>query len=237
MPGYNSHTIIFWLLFPDAIWSKCCQPQLCGVGNGAVGFIAAILPAHCATYGSVTDGAALPPHSYFLLRPPSPPLPHITYHWSYKSPSLPQSKAPRITFLDPRASSYNMFHCGPSSRSQGRPPHLPRRSYFPASFDIDSAPSHAYAVGVLGDLGHPSLSHSFLPPRIDAETRCRRALHELEPIEQEYQVHIALESARQAAAIGRRAAVLPLKLHAANAQSPYAPRSSAPTACILCKRK
>jgi hypothetical protein len=96
-----------------------------------------------------------------------------------------------------------MFHYSPSSRSQGYTSYLPRRSYFHASSDIDDAPSPAYA---LEDLGYPSLSHSFLPPRIDAETRYRRALYELEAAEQEYQAHITLERARQAGAIRQRAA-------------------------------
>lgn len=96
-----------------------------------------------------------------------------------------------------------MFHYSPSSRFGGYTSYHPRRSYFPASFDIDDAPSPAY---VSEDLGYPSLSHSFLPPPIDAETRYRRALHELEAAEQDYQAHVALERARQAAAIRQRAA-------------------------------
>jgi hypothetical protein len=95
-----------------------------------------------------------------------------------------------------------MFHYSPSSRSQGHTSYLPPRSYFPASFDIDEAPSPAYA---LEDLGYPPLPQSFLPPPIDAETRYRRALYELEAAEREYQGHIALERARQAAAIRQRA--------------------------------
>jgi hypothetical protein len=96
-----------------------------------------------------------------------------------------------------------MFHYRPSSRSQDYTSYLPQRSYFPVSFDIDDPPSPAYA---LEDLGYPSLSHPFLPPPIDAETRYRRALYELEVAEQEYQAHIALERARQGAAIRQRAA-------------------------------
>jgi hypothetical protein len=96
-----------------------------------------------------------------------------------------------------------MFHYSPSSRSQGYTSYLPRRSYFPASSYIDDAASPAYA---LEDLGYPSLSHSFLPPRIDAETRYRRALYELEAAEQEYQARIELEEALQATAIRQRAA-------------------------------
>jgi len=96
-----------------------------------------------------------------------------------------------------------MFHYSPPSRSQGYTSYLPRRSYFPASFDLDDAPLPAYA---LEDSGYPSLSHSFLPPRIDAETRYSRALCELEAAEQEYQAHTALHRARQAAATRRSAA-------------------------------
>ena len=94
-----------------------------------------------------------------------------------------------------------MFHYSPSSRSQDYTSYLPRRRYFPASSYINDSPSPAYA---LEDLGYPSLSHSFLPPRIDAETRYRRALYELEAAEQEYQAH--LEEARQAAAIRQHVA-------------------------------
>jgi hypothetical protein len=96
-----------------------------------------------------------------------------------------------------------MFHYSPSPRSRDYTSYLPQRSYFPASLDIDDVASSAYP---LQDLGYPSLSRSFLPPRIDAETRYRRALHELEAAEQEYQAHIALERARQATAIRQRAA-------------------------------
>jgi hypothetical protein len=96
-----------------------------------------------------------------------------------------------------------MFHYSPSSHPHDYTSYLPRHSYFAASSDIDDAPSPAYA---LEDLGYPSLSHSFLPPRIDAETRYRRALHEVEAAEQEYQAHVALERARQATAIRQRAA-------------------------------
>ena len=95
-----------------------------------------------------------------------------------------------------------MFHYIPSSRSDYTS-YLPRRSYLPAYFDIDDAPSRAPPFE---DFAHPSLSHSFLPPRIDAETRYRRALYELEAAEQEYQVHRVLERARQAAAVHQRAA-------------------------------
>lgn len=97
-----------------------------------------------------------------------------------------------------------MFHYSPSSRSQGYAPYLPRRSNFSASFDINDTPSPTYA---LEDLGYPPLSQPFVPRPINAETRYRRALYELEAAEQEYQNQIALEArARQMAAIRQRAA-------------------------------
>src|SRR5258708_16207069 len=96
-----------------------------------------------------------------------------------------------------------MFYYSPSSRFQGYTSYLPRRSYLPTSFDVDDTPSSAFA---LEDLGHSSLPQSFLPPRINAETRYRRALYELEAAEQEYQAHAAVERARQAAAVRRHVA-------------------------------
>jgi hypothetical protein len=96
-----------------------------------------------------------------------------------------------------------MFYYSPSSRFQAYTSYLPRRSYLPDSFDVDDAPSSAFA---LEDLGHSSLPQSFLPPRINAETRYRRALYELEFAEQEYQAHVAVERARQAAAVRRHVA-------------------------------
>jgi hypothetical protein len=96
-----------------------------------------------------------------------------------------------------------MFYYSPSSRFQGHTSYLPRRSHLPASFDVDDTPSSAFA---LEDLGHSSLPQSFLPPRINPETRYRRALYELEAAEQEYQAHVAVERARQAAAVRRRVA-------------------------------
>lgn len=120
----------------------------------------------------------------------------------YKLPSLPSSKPPPITFHN-SLSSYNMFHYSPSPRSLDYTSYLPPRSYRPASFDLYDAPSSAFS---LEDLGYSSSPHSFLPPRTDAETRYRRALYELEAAEQEYEAHVALERARQVAAVRQRAA-------------------------------
>jgi hypothetical protein len=96
-----------------------------------------------------------------------------------------------------------MFHYSSPLRSQGYTSYLPRRSYIPIFSDIDDA---SLPVNTLEDLGYPSLSHSLLPPPMDTETRYRRALYELEAAKQEYQAHISLERARQAAAVRQRVA-------------------------------
>ena len=95
-----------------------------------------------------------------------------------------------------------MFHYSPSPRSLDYTSYRPRRSYRPASFDLYDAPSSAFPYE---DLGYSS-PHTSLPPRTDAETRYRRALYELEAAEQEYEAQIALERARQVAALRQRAA-------------------------------
>ena len=96
-----------------------------------------------------------------------------------------------------------MFHYSPFSRSSDYTSYLPGRSYRPASFDLYDAPSPSFPFE---EQGYSSSPNSFLPPRTDVETRYRRALYELEAAEQEYEAHIALERARQAAAVRQRAA-------------------------------
>ena len=96
-----------------------------------------------------------------------------------------------------------MFYYRPSSRSQDYTPYLPRCSYRPASFDLNDVPSSALPFE---DFGYSPLPHPFLPPRVDAETRYRRALDELQAAEQEFEAQMALERARQAAAVRQRAA-------------------------------
>ncbi|KAI0255566.1 hypothetical protein BJV78DRAFT_684900 [Lactifluus subvellereus] len=86
--------------------------------------------------------------------------------------------------------------------SLGYSSHLPRHHDRPASFYLDDGSSSAF---VPEELGYSPFSHTF-PPRIDAETRYRRALYELQDAEQEFEAHVALERARQVAILRQRAA-------------------------------
>jgi hypothetical protein len=56
-----------------------------------------------------------------------------------------------------------------------------------------------------------------VPPRVDAETRYRRALYELEAAEQDFEAQVALERARQAVAVRQRAAAEAARLQRVNA--------------------
>jgi hypothetical protein len=107
-----------------------------------------------------------------------------------------------------------MFHYSPSSRSRDYSSYLPRGSYRPASFDLDDVPSSTFPFE---ELGYSSLSHPFVPPRVDAETRYRRALYELEAAEQDFEAQVALERARQAVAVRQRAAAEAARLQRVNA--------------------
>ncbi len=100
-----------------------------------------------------------------------------------------------------------MFFYNPSSLSQGYPSYLPRRSYRPASFYQyeDLSDFSDYAVD-REDLAYSSPFQHTFPPRMDAGTRYRRALHELEAAEQEFEAHVALERARHVALVRQRAA-------------------------------
>jgi hypothetical protein len=95
----------------------------------------------------------------------------------------------------------------PSSFSLGHPSYLPRRSYRPASFYDYDEPSDLSAF-TFEDFAESPLPSTFPPRRMDAETRYRRALHELEAAEQEYEAHVAFERARQVAIARRRAAAV-----------------------------
>jgi len=98
-----------------------------------------------------------------------------------------------------------MVFYSPSPLSLGYPSYIPRRSYRPASFyQYDDEPS-SLSTFALEDLDYSPLAPTF-PPRMDAETRYRRALHELEAAEQEFEAQVALERARQAGLIRQRAA-------------------------------
>ena len=82
----------------------------------------------------------------------------------------------------------------PSSLSQG---YIPRRSYRPApvSTYLDD---ESYSATPFEGLGYPSFPQTF-SPRLDAETRYRRAVHELQAAEEEFEAHLSLKRARQAA--------------------------------------
>ncbi|KAH9044852.1 hypothetical protein EDB84DRAFT_1674487 [Lactarius hengduanensis] len=75
--------------------------------------------------------------------------------------------------------------------------YIPRASYRPSlvSTYLDDETSSPLAFE---GLGHPAFSHSF-SPRLDAETRYRSALHELQAAEEEFEAHLTLKQARQAA--------------------------------------
>jgi hypothetical protein len=84
------------------------------------------------------------------------------------------------------------------------PVHIPRGSYRAALAPtyLDDEPSSAFSFE--GGLGYPAFPHTF-SPRIDAETRYRRALHELQAAEEEFDAHLALKRARQAAVLREQA--------------------------------
>lgn len=95
---------------------------------------------------------------------------------------------------------------GPSPLSLG---YMPRRSYRPApvSSYLDDESSSALTFE---GLGYPGFPHTFSPrtvsPRVDAETRYRHALHELQAAEEEFEAHLSLKRARQAAVLREQAA-------------------------------
>ena len=94
-----------------------------------------------------------------------------------------------------------MHFYSPSPLSLG---YIPRGSYRPAPvstyLDDESSSPLAFEGG-----GYPAFSHTFTP-RLDAETRYRRALHELQAAEEEFEAHLTLKRARQAAILREQAA-------------------------------
>ncbi|KAH9031909.1 hypothetical protein EDB85DRAFT_1890932 [Lactarius pseudohatsudake] len=82
--------------------------------------------------------------------------------------------------------------------------YIPRASYRPSlvSTYLDDETSSPLAFE---GLGHLAFSHSF-SPRLDAETRYRSALHELQAAEEEFEAHLTLRRARQAAILREHAA-------------------------------
>ncbi|KAH9003665.1 hypothetical protein EDB86DRAFT_2264754 [Lactarius hatsudake] len=94
-----------------------------------------------------------------------------------------------------------MHFYSPSPLSMG---YIPRASYRPSlvSTYLDEETSSPLAFE---GLGHPTFSHSF-SPRLDAEARYRSALHELQAAEEEFEAHLTLKRARQAAILREHAA-------------------------------
>ncbi|KAF8269619.1 hypothetical protein EI94DRAFT_1724873 [Lactarius quietus] len=89
----------------------------------------------------------------------------------------------------------------PSPLSMG---YIPRVSYRPALVPtyLDDDFSSAFAFE---EVGYPAFRHTS-SPRLDAETRYRRALHELEAAEEEFEAHLVLKRSRQAAVLREQAA-------------------------------
>lgn len=104
-----------------------------------------------------------------------------------------------------------MLFYSPSSFSFGYPSYGPRRSYRPASFYEYDEPS-GLSASALEDLAFSPLAPTF-PPRQNPESRYRRALHELEAAEQEYEAHVAFERARQVAIARQHAAAAEAARH------------------------
>jgi len=98
-----------------------------------------------------------------------------------------------------------MFFYSPPSLSPGYPSYIPRRSYRPASFYQHDDEPYGLSTLPLEHLAYSPLPAT-LPPRIDPEMRYRRALHELEAAEQEFEAHVALERTSQVALARQRAA-------------------------------
>lgn len=93
-----------------------------------------------------------------------------------------------------------MHFYNPSPLSLG---YIPRRSYRSALAPtyLDDEPSSAFSFE---GLGYPADPHTF-SPRVDAETRYRLALHELQAAEEEFDAHVTLRRARQAAVLREQA--------------------------------
>jgi len=92
-----------------------------------------------------------------------------------------------------------MHFYSPSPLSLG---YIPRGSYRPALYlDDDESPSALTFEG----LHYPASHHTF-SARPDAETRYRRALHELHAAEEEFEAHLTLRRARRAAILREQAA-------------------------------
>lgn len=89
----------------------------------------------------------------------------------------------------------------PSPLSLG---YIPRGSYRPALVPTYLDDESSFAFTSEG-LGYPALSQTF-SPRLDAETRYRRALYELQAAEEDFEAHLTVKRARQAAILREQAA-------------------------------
>ncbi len=88
----------------------------------------------------------------------------------------------------------------PSPLSLG---YIPRGSYRPALVPTYLEDEYTSALPFDG-LSYPSFSHS--SPRLGVEARYSRALHELQAAEEEFEAHLTLKRARQAAILREQAA-------------------------------
>jgi hypothetical protein len=94
-----------------------------------------------------------------------------------------------------------MHFYSPSPLSLG---YIPRRSYRPAHVPAYYLDDECSSALPFEGHGHPAFSHAF-SPRPDAETRYRRALHELQAAEEEFEAHLSLKRAREAAVLREQA--------------------------------
>jgi hypothetical protein len=94
-----------------------------------------------------------------------------------------------------------MHFYSPSPLSLG---YIPRRSYRPAPVSTYIDDEYSSPLSFEG-LGYSDFSHS-LSPRLDAEARYRRALHEMQAAEEEFEAHLSLKRARQAAVLREQVA-------------------------------
>lgn len=91
-----------------------------------------------------------------------------------------------------------MHFYSPSPLSMG---YIPRRSYRPEHYLDEESPSALSFEG----LHYHTSPYTFSAPS-DAETRYRRALHELHAAEEEFEAHLTLRRARRAAILSEQAA-------------------------------
>lgn len=93
-----------------------------------------------------------------------------------------------------------MHFYSPSPLSLG---YIPRRSYRPAL--VSTYPDYeSFSALPSKGFGYPAFPGA-VSPRLDAETRYRRAVHELQAAEEEFEAHLSLKRARKAAILHEEA--------------------------------